>query len=121
MKFLLLLPLALLPSVNAWAASSVLRGKTRGATERRGFFDDIFSGGGEAAIEYVPDGMSKTDYERSKAETASKAKANKARKRGSAQTLEQALKSGVKHTVQLKGAAVEKAPKKNWLNPFADE
>ena len=29
--------------------------------------------------------------------------------------------TGIKHMVELKGDAVSKAPKKSWLNPFAED
>ena len=108
--------LLLLASASAWQTTQSFGSTTRAARTGplRGFFD----GGGDG---YVPEGMSKAEYERAKQADMAKTAANKQRKRGSTLSLDDATAKGVKRTTQLKGDAVSKAPKKNWLNPFADE
>ena len=74
------------------------------------------SGGG-----YVPEGMSEAEYNAAKSADAAKRQASRSKKRGSQMTLDDAKRNGVRHYTQLKGDAVNLEPKKNWLNPFADE
>lgn len=113
----LFLPFLLLASSSAWTTSSVFGSTTRAARAGplRGFFD----GGGDGG--YVPEGMSKAEYDRAKSTDAARAAQSKQRKRGSTLSLDEATAKGVKRTTQLKGDAVQKQPKKNWLNPFAED
>ena len=80
--------------------------------------DPFGTAGGDS---YVPDGMSKAEYDRVQAQGAAKVQANKQRKRGSHMTLAEAQRTGYKTFVSLKGDAEAKTAKKGWLNPFADE
>jgi len=114
----LFLPFLLIASASAWTTSSVFGSTTRAARggPLRGFFD----GGGQDGG-YIPEGMSKAEYDRAKQADAARAAANKQRKRGSSLSLDEATAKGVKRTTQLKGDAVSKQPKKNWLNPFAED
>jgi len=65
--------------------------------------------------------MSETEYNAAKSADAAKRQASRSKKRGSQMTLDDAKRNGVRHYTQLKGDAVNLEPKKNWLNPFADE
>ena len=116
--------LLLASTASAWVKPQIY---TSPLTVRSGFFDGFkmpspptpsssSSGGG-----YVPEGMSEAEYNAAKSADAAKRQASRSKKRGSQMTLDDAKRNGVRHYTQLKGDAVNLEPKKNWLNPFADE